>query len=61
MLKQILIRAGKAAVLAALVVATVVMSGCEYDVRVKYDGHWDGPVCVPGGDVCEVTLEASSK
>lgn len=58
MLKKIMIRIAKVAVLASLIVSTVVMSGCKIDVKVVYDGHWDGPVCVPSGDQCEVTIEA---
>ncbi|MCK4460453.1 MAG: hypothetical protein KAW46_01550 [candidate division Zixibacteria bacterium] len=40
MLKRNLVRVGKAAVMAALVLMTAVIPGCRWEVRVE-NGHWE--------------------
>lgn len=60
MLKKIMIRVAKVAVLASLIVSTVVMSGCKYDVSMEYNGTMKNGLCDPGGNECKVKARFSS-
>lgn len=51
MLKRTMIRIAKVAVLASLIVSTVVMGGCESDPK-DYNGHWFAGFCMSGGTQC---------
>lgn len=67
MLKKMMIRIAKVAVLASLIVSTVVMSGCKIDVSAKL-GRWfyttapDGKEkkeCVGTGTECPLDVSVS--
>ena len=70
MLKQKLVKIVKAAVLASLIVSTVVVGGCQIDVEAK-TGHWyywtdtngvEQKECRSGGTECalDVSISVSS-
>lgn len=59
MLKKTMIRIAKVAVLASLIVSTVFVAGCQYDIKVKYNGHLYNGLCYLGGEECEVSVEVS--
>lgn len=60
MLKKMMIRIAKVAVLASLIVSLVVMGGCKWSAEVHWDGEMVNGLCKSPGNSCEVTIKAES-